>query len=163
MTRFVPVYGTVISVNPQTSSQSDSCSVFISVMSDNMGEVNFIVDADTYVLDQHTFENGDSIIAIYDTNGPVPLIFPPQFHAVILAENDDDYEAMFDYFNQDLLNTDQTLMLNISDTDDIDILLPNGQIFVQNPGGHYLFVLYKYTTRSLPPITTPDEIIVFCP
>ncbi len=163
MTRFSPVYGTVTSVNPlETSALSHSCSLFISVMSQSLGEVNFVVNPDTYVLDQHTFEKGDSIIAVYDTDAPVPLIYPPQFTPIILAENDDGYLAMFDYFNEDLLNTDETLKLNIPESDSSELLLPNGQTFFYMPGGHYLFVLYMFTTRSVPAITTPDKVIVFC-
>lgn len=162
MTRFSPIYGTVISVNPlETSTPSPRCSLLISVMSQSLGEVNFVVNPDTYVLDQHTFERGDSITAIYDTDAPVLLIYPPQFAPLILAEDDDGYLAMFDYFDENLLNTDGTLRLNIP-SDPSDLLLPNGQMFFDTPGGHYLFILYNFTTRSIPAVTTPDKIIVFC-
>ena len=163
MTRFSSVYGTVTSVNPlETSALSHSCSLLISVMSQNLGEVKFVVHPDTYVLDQHTFEKGDPIIAIYDTQVPVPLIYPPQYSPIILAENDDGYLAMFDYFDENLLNTEETLKLNIPDSDFSELLLPNGQTFFYMPGNHYLFVLYMFTTRSIPAITTPDKVIVFC-
>lgn len=163
MTRYTPVYGTVSSITPLKNSALDhSCSLLISVMSESIGQVNFVVKPNTYVLDQHTFEQGDSIIAIYDTSAPVPLIYPPQFTAVILAENDDGYQAMFDYFNDDLLNTDETLKLNIGDSDSTDLLLPNGQSFFYTPGGNHLFVLYMFTTRSIPAMTTPSTVIVFC-
>ena len=78
----------------------------------------------------------------------------------MLAKNEDGFQAMFDYFNQDLLNTDETLKLNISDS--TNVLLPNGQTFFYNPGGHYLLVLYLFTTRSIPAQTTPQSVIVFC-
>lgn len=161
MTRYTPVYGTISSITPlKTSALDRSCSILISVMSQSLGQVNFVVNPNTYVLGQHTFEEGDPIIAIYDTSAPVPLIYPPQFTAVILAKNDDGFQAMFDFFNEDLLNTDETLKLNISDT--TKVLLPNGQTFFYNPGNHYLLVLYLFTTRSVPSITTPQSVIVFC-
>jgi hypothetical protein len=161
MTRYTPVYGTISSITPlKTSALDRSCSILISVMSQSLGQVNFVVNPNTYVLGQHTFEEGDPIIAIYDTSAPVPLIYPPQFTAVILAKNDDGFQAMFDFFNEDLLNTDETLKLNISDT--TKVLLPNGQTFFYNPGNHYLLVLYLFTTRSVPAITTPQSVIVFC-
>lgn len=161
MTRYTPVYGTISSITPlKTSALDRSCSILISVMSQSLGQVNFVVNPNTYVLGQHTFEEGDPIIAIYDTSAPVPLIYPPQFTAVILAKNDDGFQAMFDFFNEDLLNTDETLKLNISDT--TKVLLPNGQSFFYNPGNHYLLVLYLFTTRSVPAITTPQSVIVFC-
>ena len=161
MTRYTPVYGTISSITPlKTSALDRSCSILISVMSQSLGQVNFVVNPNTYVLGQHTFEEGDPIIAIYDTSAPVPLIYPPQFTAVILAKNDDGFQAMFDFFNEDLLNTDETLKLNISDT--TKVLLPNGQTFFYKPGNHYLLVLYLFTTRSVPAITTPQSVIVFC-
>lgn len=161
MTRYTPVYGTISSITPlKTSVLDHSCSILISVMSQSLGQVNFVVNPNTYVLGQHTFKEGDPIIAIYDTSAPVPLIYPPQFTAVMLAKNEDGFQAMFDYFNEDLLNTDETLKLNISDS--TNVLLPNGQTFFYNPGGHYLLVLYLFTTRSIPAQTTPQSVIVFC-
>ena len=161
MTRYTPVYGTISSITPlKTSALDHSCSILISVMSQSLGQVNFVVNPNTYVLGQHTFKEGDPIIAIYDTSAPVPLIYPPQFTAVMLAKNEDGFQAMFDYFNQDLLNTDETLKLNISDS--TNVLLPNGQTFFYNPGDHYLLVLYLFTTRSIPAQTTPQSVIVFC-
>lgn len=161
MTRYTPVYGTVSSITPlKTSALDNSCSLLFSVMSESMGQVNFVVNPDTYVPDQHTFEAGDSIIAIYDTSAPVPLIYPPQFTAVLLCENEDGNQAMFDFFDEDLLNTDKTLKLNISNS--TEMLLPNGQPFFYSPGGHFLLVLYLFTTRSIPAMTTPQTVIVFC-
>lgn len=163
MTRYAPIYGTVSSVTPlRTSSADSSCGLFISVTGQNMGQVNFVVTHQTYVLDQHTFQAGDSIVAIYDTKAPVPLIYPPQFAAIVLAENVDGYEAMLDFFDEDLLNQDKTLKLNLSDEDGTEILLSNGQTYFYAPGGHFLLVLYMFTTRSIPAVTPPQKIIVFC-
>jgi hypothetical protein len=163
MTRYAPIYGTVTDLTPlRTTSSDSSCSLLVSVTSESIGQVDFIVTPQTYVLDQHTFMVGDSITAIYDTKAPVPLIYPPRFTAVVLVEDDDGYEVMLDYFDQDLLNRDQTLKLSLSDQDETEILLSNGQSFFFNPGNHYLLVMYMFTTRSIPAITTPQKIVVFC-
>lgn len=163
MARYSPIYGIVTSVNPlMTSSGDTSCSMIISIMSESIGQTNFIVTPKTYVLGQHTFNTGDSIIAIYDTKAPVPLIYPPQFTAVILAENSDGYEAAFDYFDEDLVNTTKTLKLNISNDSETTFLLSNGQMSFHTPAGHFLLVLYMFTTRSIPAITTPQTVVVFC-
>jgi len=163
MARYAPIYGTVSSVTPlRTSSADSSCGLFISVMSQSIGQVDFVVTYQTYVLNQHTFQAGDSIAAFYDITAPVPLIYPPQFAAIVLAENDDGYEAMLDFFDEDLLNQDKTLKLSLSDEDETEILLSNGQTYFYAPGGHFLFVLYMFTTRSIPAVTTPQKIIVFC-
>lgn len=163
MVTYAPIYGIVNSVNPfPTSSTDRGCSLLISVMSQSLGEVNFVVSQQTYVLNQHTFVTGDSIIAIYDTTAPVPLIYPPQFRAVILAPNDEGYLADFDFYDKNLLNQSNTLKLNISDGGKTNVLISNGQLFYYPPGGHYLFVLYLFSTRSIPAITTPQTVIVFC-
>ncbi len=163
MARYTPVYGEVTAVNPLRSSATDkSCSMIISIMSESIGQTNFIVTPQTYVFKQHTFNPGDSIVAFYDTKAPVPLIYPPQYTAVVLAENSDGFEAVFDYFDEDLLNSSQALKLSLSDQSETDILLSNGQTFFYNPGGHFLLVFYAFTTRSIPAITTPQTIVVFC-
>ncbi|MDR0925816.1 MAG: hypothetical protein LBT06_12665 [Hungatella sp.] len=163
MARYTPVYGSVMSVNPlRTSSTDKSCTMIISVMSESLGQTNFIVTPQTYVVDQHTFNPGDTIVAFYDTKAPVPLIYPPQYTAVILAENIDGYEVVFDYFDENLLNSSQTLKLNLNDLSETTILLSNGQTFFYNPGGHFLLVFYAFTTRSIPALTTPQMIVVFC-
>lgn len=163
MTRYAPIYGTVTDLTPLSASASDpSCVLLISVNSESLGQVDFVVTPQTYVLDQHTFMVGDSITAIYDTKAPVPLIYPPRFTAVALIEDDDGYEVMLDYFDQNLLNQDQTLKLSLSDQAETEILLSNGQAYFFSPGNHYLLVLYMFTTRSIPAITTPLKIVVFC-
>lgn len=163
MARYTPIYGTVTSVNPiRTSAADKGCSMIISIMNERTGQINLIVNPQTYVFKQHTFNLGDSIVAFYDTEAPVPLIYPPQYVAVILAENSNGYEAVFDYFDEDLLNSSQTLKLNLSDQGDTTILLSNGQTFFFNPGGNFLLVFYTFTTRSIPAITTPQTIVVFC-
>ncbi|WP_077611862.1 hypothetical protein [Clostridium sp. Marseille-P2415] len=163
MASYSPIYGTVSSVTPlQTSGDDSKCMQLISMVSQSLGQVDLVVTPQTYVLEQHTFQTGDPITAIYDTKAPVPLIYPPQFTAVILAENDDGYQVAFDYFNEDLVNENQTLKLDLSNEDNTEILLSNGQTFFYHPGGHYLFVLYMFTTRSIPAVTNPEKIIVFC-
>ena len=42
------------------------------------------------------------------------------------------------------------------------VVTQNNQTYLGNPGGHTLVVLYSQTTRSIPPQTTPDKIIVLC-
>ena len=163
MTRYASIYGIVSSVTPlRTSHDNASCSLMLSMMSQSLGQVNLIVTSQTYVLEQHTFIAGDSIIAIYDTMAPVPLIYPPQFRAIALVRDTDGRQAMLDYFDENLVNSDNTLKLSLTNNYDTQILLSNGQIFFYPPSNHYLLVLYMFTTRSIPAITTPSKVIVFC-
>ena len=43
-----------------------------------------------------------------------------------------------------------------------EVVTRNNQTFYGNPGGNTLVVLYSATTRSVPPQTTPDKVIVLC-
>lgn len=86
MANYSTVYGIVGSVNPFYTTVSDhSCALLISVNTQSMGQINFVVSPQTFVLEQHTFVQGEPIIGIYDTSIPVPLIYPPQYQAVVLA------------------------------------------------------------------------------
>ncbi len=65
-----------------------------------------------------------------------------------------------DYFNRSLVNSDNTLKLNISDS--TDIVLENGQMYDGNLANRNLIVIYGNTTRSIPAQTTPKKVIVMC-
>lgn len=164
MAQYTPVYGTVTSINPiQTNSGRPGCTLHISVISQETGPATLVLTPSTYVADQTTFETGDSIVAFYDSSAPAPLIYPPRYEAIVMAETDDSKFAAFDYFNWSLVNSDNTLRLNLSqDRRRTDILTANGQTFYGNPANHFLLVLYTTTTRSIPAMTTPEKIIVFC-
>ena len=64
------------------------------------------------------------------------------------------------YFNNVLVASDQSLRLNLSPS--TEVVTRNNQTFRGNPGGNVLIVLYSMTTRSIPPQTTPDKVIVMC-
>lgn len=160
--RYSPIYGTVRSIMPlQNSNENYICTLILSMMSKDMGTVNFFITPNTYVLEQQKFYPGDPVIAFYDTQTPIALIYPPRFTAIILAGNCLDGFAAFDYFDKELINSDQTLKLNL-DYEETNIVLSNGQTFTGNPGGNYLLVLYTITTRSIPPVTVPEKVVVFC-
>lgn len=163
MAQYTPVYGTVISITPmQSANGSQDCSLEFYLMTQDMGPVTFTVTPETYVEDQETLKPGDTVVAFYDNAVPVPLIYPPRYHAVLMAETDDGVFAAFDYFNENLVNSDMTLKLNLPEKNEPRALMANGQFYYGNPASHYLLVLYGATTRSIPAMTTPEKIIVFC-
>lgn len=163
MANYSTVYGIVSSVTPFYTTVSDhSCSLLISVNTQSMGQINFVVSPQTFVLEQHTFGQGEPIIGIYDTSVPVPLIYPPQYQAVVLAHNSFGYRAVLDFFDEDLLSVDQTMKLNIPSDGSTQVLLINGQNFTYNPGDHYLFILYMSDSMNPTAEVTPQKIIVFC-
>jgi hypothetical protein len=60
------------------------------------------------------------------------------------------------------VNTDATLKLNLMEKGGTEVVMANGQIYYGTPANHYLLVLYSTTTRSIPAMTTPEKIVVFC-
>lgn len=163
MANYLSVYGIVGSVTPfYTTVTGHSCSLLLSVTTQSLGQVNFVVTPQTFVLEQHTFSPGDAIIGVYNTSVPVPLIYPPQYQAVVLAQNSFGYRAALDYFDEDLLNAAQTMKLTIPTDGSTQTLLINGQNYSYNPGDHYLFILYMSDSENTPAEITPQKIIVFC-
>lgn len=163
MAQYTPVYGTITSITPmQSADGSQSCTLQFYMMTQDIGPVTFIVTPETYVEDQETLKPGDSIVVFYDNSVPVPLIYPPRYQAVLIAEADDGTFAAFDYFDENLVNTDMTLKLNLPEACGTRLLMANGQLYYGNPAGHYLLVLYTTTTRSIPAMTTPEKVVVFC-
>jgi hypothetical protein len=101
---------------------------------------------------------GDIVVGFYDVNTPVPLIYPPQYRAIVMSRIVPGQNVKVAYFNEQLISSDGTLKLNISPF--IQILLVNDQVFTAN---HNLLVVYGPTTRSFPAQTTPYRITVICP
>lgn len=100
------------------------------------------------------------VTGFYDANAAVPLIFPPQFRAIVMTRDTQFRNVKVDYFNSQLISSDNTLKLNISPY--TQILLENGQAFTRNPANRNLIVTYGPTTMSIPAQTTPYKIIVMC-
>ena len=103
---------------------------------------------------------GDMVTGFYDANAAVPLIFPPQFRAIVMAKDELYQNVKVDYFNDQLVSSDNNLKLNIAPW--TKILLENWQAFTKNPANRNLIVVYGATTRSIPAQTSPYKIIVMC-
>ena len=159
MSRFSPVEGVVTSVTPlQSGNATYYCTLLVYVQGQETFQL--LVDPSTFVLDQRPVRRGDRIIAFYDTTAPMPLIYPPQYRAVALVVTSCKEFAFLDYFDQNLRNSDNTLVLNLSGY--TNIRTQNGQIYPGQLGNQLLLVLYTGTTRSIPAQTSPDLITVFC-
>lgn len=153
---FVPVTGVIQEIAPF---QNQCCNQLITLRtSDNV--VNFILNADTYVVDNMQLRPGMRVTAFYDENLPVPLVYPPRYQAALIARTGANENVMADFFDRNLNAVNHSLKLNPSSS--TQVITANGQRFSCRPGGHYLIVFYGATTRSLPPQTTPRKIIVLC-
>jgi hypothetical protein len=151
---------TIISDFLTDDQQTAGCYKLISLVDRNGSIVNFVVSPFTYIVDQAMLETGDMAIGFFDTNAPTPLIYPPQYEAIVMARVSPYHNVKVDYFNSQLVSSDGTLKLNISPF--TLIVLENGLAFTGNLENRNLIVVYGATTRSIPAQTTPYKIIVLC-
>lgn len=163
MTAFRSFYGMITMINDFWTGDEETTGCYKIMTVQNMeGDiVNFVVTPATYFVDHAMMVIGDWVIGFYDANAPVPLIFPPQFRAIVMARIIPGLTVKVDYFNSELISSDGTLKLNVSPF--TQIILENGQVFTGNPANRNLIVVYGPTTRSIPAQTTPYKIIVMCP
>lgn len=152
---YKPVIGMIVNM----SRGNDCCSQMMTLRTGN-GITNFMITPETRVIDNRQLRAGLRVAAFYDASLPVPLIFPPQYQAQIIAVLASGQEIMLNEFDRDLTATDNSLQLNIAGNTRIETI--NGQDVNCNPGNHTLLVYYTATTRSIPPQTTPTRIVVLC-
>lgn len=140
--------------------EETGCNKLVSVDNGYGTLVNFVMTPDTYVVDYVMLSIGDRITAFYDMDVVVPLIFPPQYRAVIMVKDTPYQNVKVDYFNSQLESSDGKLELNIAPS--TQIVLRNGQAFTMYPSNRNLIVVYGPTTKSIPAQATPYKIIVVC-
>ena len=139
--------------------RSECCNQIVSIRTLD-GMINFILSPGTYVVDNAPLRTGMRVTAFYDTSQPVPLIYPPQYQAAFIARTEPGENLMVAYFDTNLLSSENQLQLNIDS--DTRVTTANGQRFACSISNHLLMVYYGATTRSIPPQTSPERIIVFC-
>lgn len=162
MARFQSFTGRIVRIENfgfDPKNRDYGCYIFVTVRNETGDVVNFIVGPDTYFVDQYMMQIGDVITGFYDGDVPVPLIYPPQYRAVVIAEASLN-AVKVDYFNEQLISSDGQLKLNIAPS--TTILLENGQRFTGQFMNRYLIVSYQSSTKSIPALTTPTQIIVLC-
>jgi len=163
MENFQPFHGMITMINDfwiDANEESSGCYKLMSVENEYGTLVNFVVTPSTYFVDHVMMTIGDIVTGFYDANAAVPLIFPPQFRAIVMARNALYQNVKVDYFNDQLVSSDNNLKLNIAPW--TQILLENGQAFTKIPTNRNLIVVYGATTRSIPAQTNPYKVIVMC-
>lgn len=152
----VPVSGVIQRVTPLSE---DCCSLQVSIIN-NSGVSNFIVSPSTYVIQEVRLRAGMLVTAFYDSNLAIPLVYPPEYQAVIIGRKNANETIYAGWFDEDLLAVDQSLELNVGPS--TQIMTSNGQRFNCSLEGQLLIVYYSVSTMSIPPQTTPRRIIVVC-
>lgn len=152
----IPVTGIIRNI---AQTPGNCCNQMVTVNTPN-GIHNFMLSPDTIVIGNTQLRTGMPVTAFYDGSLPVPLIYPPQFQAQIIAPMRNDETVALKFFQRNFIAADNSLRLNLGRN--TEILTLNGQRFSCPPGGNFLLVYYSVTTRSIPPQTTPRRIIVLC-
>lgn len=162
MINFGSFFGIITSISDFWTDNNNptGCYKLMTVQSRDRSIVNFVITPTTYFVDHIAVQIGDVVTGYYDADAPVPLIYPPQYQALVVARAMPNVFVKVDYFNSQLISSDGNLRLNISPF--TEILLENGQTFTGSLANRNLIVTYGATTRSIPAITTPYEIIVIC-
>lgn len=163
MVKFQPFSGTVTMINDfsvSPNSESEGCYKVMSLVDGSGRQVNFIVEPKTYFLDHAMVAVGDRVTGYYDADAPVPMIYPPQYRALVMVKETPSQNVKVDFFNSQLVSSDGMLKLNLSPG--TQILLENGQRFTKSPANRNLIVVYGPSTFSIPAQTTPYRIIVLC-
>jgi len=140
--------------------QTSGCYKLMTIVDGYGGIVNFVITPTTYFVDYEMLTVGDLVTGFYDATAPVPLIYPPQYEAIVMARVSPYRNVKVDFFNSQLISSDGTLKLNISPL--TKVVLVNGQAFTENLENRNLTVVYGATTRSIPAQTTPYKIIILC-
>ncbi|MGI5918944.1 MAG: hypothetical protein ACOX8N_04720 [Christensenellales bacterium] len=121
---------------------------------------NFVVIPDTYFIDHVMVRPGDTVTGFYDAAAPVPLIYPPQYVALVMSRAVPGRRVAVDWFGPELISSEGDLMLNIGSA--TRVVLQNGQAFTGELGNRDLAVVYGPTTRSIPAQATPYQVVVLC-
>jgi len=121
-----------------------------------------------------TPEIGDTVTGYFAMDMPMALIYPPQHMVSVIVNNDsfqDDglpfvhacrfFERDVNFSGNDgqLISADGQLVINLGG-DNTEVTLQNGEAFDGELAGRMLVVTYVMATFSIPPQTTPIQIIV---
>lgn len=160
--KYGSVTGTIVDLVPMRigNRRADGCMLFVTLEDTDGNTVNFIMTPATYVVDFETLSVGMLCTFWYEADAPMPLIYPPQYNAVVAAQVKNERMVNVGYYNTALVNGDQTLQLNMDGS--VDVRTTNNQYFQGSPANHSLVVTYTSSTRSIPAQTTPEEVVVLC-
>lgn len=160
--RFSSVTGIIVEMVPARMGNrvNNSCVTYMTLEDMDGNVMNFVVTPSTYVVDFETLSVGMRTTFWYRTDAPVPLVYPPQYNAVVAAQEINGRMVDVDFYNASLMNASQTLQLNMEGS--VDVRTTNNQYFQGSPGNRNLVVIYETSTRSMPAQTTPKEIVVLC-
>ncbi|MFJ8090894.1 stalk domain-containing protein [Lysinibacillus sp. NPDC095746] len=124
----------------------------------------FVVNDETLVFDntgkEVKLQKGDKVTAYTYANKPMLMIYPPQYNPeVIIVETKEMGTVEVDFFNKELVNTDNTLKLNIGKETEL-LSLSGKKVKAEDLAEQHLLVFYTIATMSIPAQTPPSKVVV---
>ncbi|MEQ6353771.1 stalk domain-containing protein [Lysinibacillus sp. M3] len=124
----------------------------------------FVVNDETLVFDntgkEVKLQKGDQVTAYTYANKPMLMIYPPQYNPeVIIVETKEMGIVGVDFFNKELVNTDNTLKLNVGKETEL-LSLSGEKVKAKDLAEQHLLVFYTITTMSIPAQTPPSKVVV---
>ena len=114
MVNFQAFHGTVTMISDfviGVNGDEEGCYTLMSVDNSNGNLVNFVVSPTTYFVDHAMVSVGDRVTGYYDGNAATPLIFPPQYRALVVVKEHPNQNVKVDPFNSQLESSDGHLKL----------------------------------------------------
>lgn len=154
---FIKITGTIENVEKRKDS------TYYTVKEDENTNV-FVVNDDTLVYDntgkEVKLQKGDKVTAYTYANKPMLMIYPPQYNPeVIIVETKEMGTVEVDFFNKELVNTDNTLKLNVGKETEL-LSLSGKKVKAENLAEQHLLVFYTIATMSIPAQTPPSKVVV---
>ncbi|MGA3677780.1 stalk domain-containing protein [Lysinibacillus agricola] len=123
-----------------------------------------VVNDDTLVFDntgkEVELQKGDKVTAYTYANKPMLTIYPPQYNPeVIIVETKEMGTVEVDFFNKELVNTDNTLKLNVGEETEL-LSLSGKEVKAEDLAEQHLLVFYTIATMSIPAQTPPSKVVV---
>lgn len=124
----------------------------------------FVVTNDTLIFDnmgkEVKLQKGDKVTAYTYANKPMIMIYPPQYNPeAIIVETNEMGSVELDFFNKDLVNTNNTLKLNIGEETKL-LSLSGKEVKAADLAEQHLLVFYAIATMSIPAQTPPSKVVV---
>jgi len=154
---FIKITGTIENVEKRKDS------TYYTVKEDENTNV-FVVNDDTLVYDntgkEVKLQKGDKVTAYTYANKPMLMIYPPQYNPeVIVVETKEMGTVEVDFFNKELVNTDNTLKLNVGKETEL-LSLSGKKVKAEDLAEQHLLVFYTIATMSIPAQTPPSKVVV---
>ncbi len=154
---FIKVTGTVENVDVRENG------TYYTVMDgDNTNIV--IANKESFIFDNTGKEvkpqKGDKVSAYSYAKKPMLAIYPPQYNPeVIIVETEAMGSVEVDFFNKDLIDTDNNLKLNVGEDTKL-VSASSKDVKLDDLKEQHLAVFYTIATMSIPAQTPPSKVIV---